>query len=839
MAEFSSPFVSGRASPLPLADTNSRHQHQSQLLIVSSSSVLCWDTRIKATSAETVAAQLASFPTLIEAEVYAHDGGRSASLLSISGVSLLHEGSSCSLHDHNGAAKRDEGVEPRFDDNSSPNVQHSKTNYPANSRSRFSSQKSCHENRLIQSLCNEGYLDKAMDVLRHMPKSATTDAYLSLLKLCTKRKSLAHVKVICAHLVKHRPELTGFLGDFLVVSLARCGAVEDAQEIASKLLRRTVFSWTAIISAYVNRGDELEALKLYECMRKEGVRADAHTYASLLKACSHLHDLAWGKIIHTDARKDGLATENFVGNGLVTMYGKCGDIRDAESAFLDLAYRDVVSWTAMLSAYLEQGQSKKALQLFRQMQEEGITPNRLTCVIALQACVSFAELEEAVTPEEGAGKLVSLEIGQALHAYACRKDLTADAFVGTTLLSMYGNCGSINMAEHMFCMLPHKCVVSYNAMLAAYVDHCHGVKALLLFKHLIDKGLTPDKLTYVSAIQACSTIADKKVSMATDNPSRKHLALKGQGGKALSLHREMQKQRMIIDDVALMLSWTAMLSGFIEKGQGEEALDLYRLMENEGVLLDDVALKCVLQACCLAGSLDVCRTVHSGIVCSGYDVLESVAATLIHAYGNCGSMGDAQSVFDRLSEPDIVSWSACIAGHAGEGDSRACLGMFEKLTVAKLMPDELTFTSILVVCCHSGQVARGLEFFESMSTDFRVTPDLKHYGIMLDLLGRAGDFNCVVELLWGMQMPIDLTMCMCLLGACQTHGNVELARLAFSNAVILQPKDATPYIMMSNIYAKAGMQKFLAEIEASRHKACSKDGWEEDDLEEERICFVS
>lgn len=72
-----------------------------------------------------------------------------------------------------------------------------------------------------------------------------------------------------------------------------------------------------------------------------------------------------------------------------------------------------------------------------------MNPNRLTCVIAFQACVSFAETEAALEFEGRCAKVVSSEIGQALHAYARRKDLISDVFVSTTL---YGNCGSIRMA---------------------------------------------------------------------------------------------------------------------------------------------------------------------------------------------------------------------------------------------------------------------------------------------------------------------------------------------------------------------------------------------------------
>lgn len=154
-------------------------------------------------------------------------------------------------------------------------------------------------------------------------------------------------------------------------------------------------------------------------------------------------------------------------------------------------------------------------------------------------------------------------------------------------------------------------------------------------------------------------------------------------------------------------------------------------------------------------------------------------------------MVDAQVLFDKLSEPDIVSWNACIAGHAEEGNSLASLHMFEKLKLAGVKPDNVTFTSVLSACSHTGFVIKGLEYFESMSREYGLTPDLKHYSSMLDLLGRAGDFKEAGEMLGRMPMQADQAVWMCLLNACRTYGNLKLAKQVFDDAVKLQVKQAT------------------------------------------------
>lgn len=109
-----------------------------------------------------------------------------------------------------------------------------------------------------------------------------------------------------------------------------------------------------------------------------------------------------------------------------------------------------------------------------------------------------------------------------------------------------------------------------------------------------------------------------------------------------------------------------------------------------------------------------------------------------------------------------------------------------------------------------------MEFVESLNRDYQLTPDLKHYSTLLDLLGRAGDFARVENLLQRMPSQADLATWLCLIGACRIHGNVELAKQAFDFAVNLQPNEAAPYILMSRIYIEAGMQYLADEVDKLR-----------------------
>ena len=209
-------------------------------------------------------------------------------------------------------------------------------------------------------------------------------------------------------------EVKGFTSDValsntLINMYGKCGALAEAGCVFCSLSERTVVSWRALLSAYVDHGDGEKALQLYLQMGAEGVEILGElTFVLALQACillagedggrfsmSHIV----GQALHADVCKHGLTTSVLISTSLLTMYAKCGDIAELEHFFSAMSYCNVASWNAMLSAYIEKGHECKALQLFVQMQEQGVKPNRRTYVLALQACVKLAEKEKSLHTE--------------------------------------------------------------------------------------------------------------------------------------------------------------------------------------------------------------------------------------------------------------------------------------------------------------------------------------------------------------------------------------------------------------------------------------------------------
>ncbi len=84
----------------------------------------------------------------------------------------------------------------------------------------------------------------------------------------------------------------------------------------------------------------------------------------------------------------------------------------------------------MILGHVKCGQGQKALELFQQLQQEGVWPDSVTFVVVMNASASIAVLEE----------------GSSVHEYIIQSGCECDVFVGSSLVDMYAKCGSLEDA---------------------------------------------------------------------------------------------------------------------------------------------------------------------------------------------------------------------------------------------------------------------------------------------------------------------------------------------------------------------------------------------------------
>jgi pentatricopeptide repeat protein len=170
--------------------------------------------------------------------------------------------------------------------------------------------------------------------------------------------------------------------------------VTDAHHLFDKMAKQDVVSWNTMIAGYAQSEHGEEALKLFLMMKRAGKIPNQSTYTSYLHACAGIAGFEQGKQVHAHILKIGFKSDVFVGNGLITMYAKCGSIGCADQLFREMPKRDVVSWTAMIFGYAQNGKGNEAVQLFEEMKMAGIKPNQITMTGVLSACSHVGLVDE-------------------------------------------------------------------------------------------------------------------------------------------------------------------------------------------------------------------------------------------------------------------------------------------------------------------------------------------------------------------------------------------------------------------------------------------------------------
>lgn len=269
---------------------------------------------------------------------------------------------------------------------------------------------------------------------------------------------------------------------------AVCGFVDYVQKLFDEGSQRDLVTWTTLIQCYVKMGFPREGVKAFFQMREAQVIVDEMTVVIALSACSKLGDLSLGRKLHRYIRDYGVKLDIFVGNALVDMYLKCGDVDIARGIFDDMPVRNVVSWNSLISGLVYQGNFKEALNMFRKMQRMGLEPDDVTLVGVLNSCANLGML--------GLGKWV--------HGYIDKNQIEADGFIGNALVDMYAKCGNVKQAYRVFQEMKHKDVYSYTAIIVGLAMHGEAKEALVVFSEMPKVGIKPDEVTFIGILAACS-----------------------------------------------------------------------------------------------------------------------------------------------------------------------------------------------------------------------------------------------------------------------------------------------------------------------------------------------
>ncbi|EPS69874.1 hypothetical protein M569_04890 [Genlisea aurea] len=513
---------------------------------------------------------------------------------------------------------------------------------------------------------------------------ASDEAYSVILDSCASRKLPSLGRQIHADIIKRKDvDGSAFLGTKLVFMYGKCGCWVEAEELFDEMPQRSVFTYNAMLGAYVSNDEPWEAIGLFDEMLFLDVSIDAHTCSCLLRACSDAKDKFLGAQIHGISVKYGFVSNNSVlVNSLVSFYDKCGDLNSAELLFERSGRGDIVLWNIMISAYATKGMNSEAMAAFEEMHEFSVTPTAYTFVAALKDC------------EE-------LLFGMQIHALVFKYNLNSDRYIGNALVVMYSKCRRVNEAARIFDRIPDRDIISWNSMLAAYVQ-CNLFDASFdFFTQMMRDGREPDKVSVISALSASGRSGNLLNGMELHG-----FALKR------GMDDDLQVSNTIVDMYAKCskisymesalgripdkdsVSYTTMMAGYVQNFCYMKALESFHDVILQKIDVDQMMIESLLQACRGMGCISKVREIHGYVLSRGLSdtVLQN---TLVEVYGDCGRVKTARNVFQHIQVKNVISWTSMIACYIHNGLPNDALQYSSEMIQSGVELDSISLVSIL------------------------------------------------------------------------------------------------------------------------------------------------
>ncbi|KAD7478539.1 hypothetical protein E3N88_01675 [Mikania micrantha] len=211
----------------------------------------------------------------------------------------------------------------------------------------------------------------------------------------------------------------------LINGYVKSGKVEVARELFDEMPKKNNVSWSAMINGYVQVGLFKEALDLFNDMLHHGFKPNHSSIVVALSACGFLGALDQGRWIHAYVDKKNMYLDGILGTALIDMYAKCGCIELAYHVFEKMPNRDVFAFTSLISGLANHGESARAIALLSRMETEGVKPNEITFICALNACSRMGLIKEGLKVFESMTCVYGIK--PSVQHYGCLVDLLGGA----------------------------------------------------------------------------------------------------------------------------------------------------------------------------------------------------------------------------------------------------------------------------------------------------------------------------------------------------------------------------------------------------------------------------
>ncbi|PKA63714.1 Pentatricopeptide repeat-containing protein [Apostasia shenzhenica] len=665
--------------------------------------------------------------------------------------------------------------------------------------------------------------EEAIRAYRQMRKEGVVcneNSYATLVSSCSLLESEILNRQVLAHVVVSGFESKVSVANSLMTLFGNMGKTEDAERLFHRMKERDSISWNSLISVFSRERMAEEALRCFSVMRHGNFKPDVTTFSCLISACYGVDYLKWGKGFHGFTVKNGLELSVPVSNTLISIYFMSGNSEDAETMFVGMPVKDVISWNTLISSYSQTGNSIGALKLFSDMIQLKKECNNVTFSSAFAACANLEDLHN----------------GKVIHALSILIGLGENLLVGNSLITMYSKCNAMREAELVFRGIPYCDVVTWNALIGGYMENEEKNEVIRALNHMKEAGVTGNYITFVNALGICCNPYDL---LNQGMPLHAHIIFTGLENddfvknSLITMYAKCGDfvssgsifEKMIIKS---LVSWNAMVASKAHYGHGEEAMRLFKDILSSGKELDQFSLSAGVSASASLASSEEGRQLHSLIIKLGFDSDLHVVNATMDMYGKCGKLDDALKLVPKPSDCSRQSWNILISCYARHGCFVEAENIFKEMLLLGPKPDYVTFVSLLSACNHAGIVDKGLLYYKLMTTKFRISARIEHCVCIVDLLGRSGRLTEAEKFIEEMPVTPNSVIWRSLLSASKIHRNIDIGKKAAYQLLQLNPLDDSAYVLLSNTYALKGswedaenLRENMKSINLKKKPACS------------------
>ncbi|OVA15231.1 Pentatricopeptide repeat [Macleaya cordata] len=486
----------------------------------------------------------------------------------------------------------------------------------------------------------------------------------------------------------------------------------------------------------------------------------------------------------------------------------------ARGIFDKLPKRNVVTWTALMTGYVQNSQPELAIQVFQELLESGTYPTNYTLGAILNACSS----------------LFSIELGKQIHGYIIKYQIESDTSMGNALCSLYSKCGSFEFAVKAFRRIPEKNVISWTTVLSACGDNGQAETGLRFFAEMLSEDAKPNEFTLTSVLSLCCIIhalgfGEQVHSFSIKLGFESNLSIRNSIMYLYLRSGRVDEARRLFDamETITLVTWNAMIAGYsqmvgcakddlIAHHSGIEALNIFLKLKRSSMKPDLFTFSSILTVCSGLVALDQGEQIHAQTIKSGFLSDVVVGSALVNMYNKCGSIEKATKAFVEMPTRTLISWTSMITGYAQHGRSLQALQLFEDMRLAGVRPNKITFVGVLSACSHAGMVDEALSYFEMMKKKYKIKPVMDHFACLIDMFVRLGKLQEAFDFVKKMDFEPNECIWSILIAGCRSHGNMELAFYAAERLLELKPKDGETYALLLSMYLSAGKWKDVSNV---------------------------